>query len=317
MFKTVLITGGAGAIGSNLAKALLDKAMKIIIIDDMDSGYEYLLPDNRKISLIKKSILNESALCEAFDASIDIVFHLAANFANQNSIDNPEKDLLVNGMGTLKLLEKAKMYKVNKFIFASSSCVYGNVEGEMYEDTTNFRLDTPYAITKLLGEKYVNFFHEYHKLNTSILRIFNSFGPGENPGKYRNVIPNFFKKAMSGEPLIITGDGQETRDFNWVENTTQGFLLAAEKKEAIGEIFNIGSGKETKIIDIAEHINNITGNISKIEFIDRRDWDAVINRKANISKAKNLLGYKPINDLEKHLKLTHEWLKLNKELNVY
>lgn len=317
MFKTVLITGGAGAIGSNLAKSLLDKAMKIIIIDDMDSGYEYLIPDNPKISLIKKSILDESSLIEAFETNIDIVFHLAANFANQNSIDNPQKDLLVNGMGTLKLLEKAKMYNVNKFIFASSSCVYGNVDGEIHENITDFKLDTPYAITKLLGEKYVNFFHEYHKLNTSILRIFNSFGPGENPGKYRNVIPNFFKKAMSNKPLVITGNGQETRDFNWVKNTTQGFILAAEKKEAIGETFNIGSGKETKIIEIAECINNITGNVSKIEFKDRRDWDIVINRKANISKAENLLNYKPINDLEKHLKLTYDWLKLNKDLNVY
>ena len=150
MFKTVLITGGAGAIGSNLAKSLLDKAMKIIIIDDMDSGYEYLIPDNPKISLIKKSILDESSLIEAFETNIDIVFHLAANFANQNSIDNPQKDLLVNGMGTLKLLEKAKMYNVNKFIFASSSCVYGNVDGEIHENITDFKLDTPYAITKLL-----------------------------------------------------------------------------------------------------------------------------------------------------------------------
>ena len=311
MFETILITGGAGAIGGNLIKALLNKALKIIVIDDMDSGYEYLVPNDPKIVFIKKSILDESALSEAFENNIDVVFHLAANFANQNSIDNPEKDLLVNGMGTLKVLEKAKKNKVNKFIFASSSCVYGNIQGEISENTTDFKLDTPYAITKLLGEKYVNFFYEYHKLNTSILRIFNSFGPGENPGKYRNVIPNFFAKAMKNESLFMTGTGQETRDFNWVENTIQGFLLAAEKKESIGETFNIGSGQETKIIDIAERINSITGNRSKIEFKDRRDWDGVISRKANISKARKILGYNPKIDLEKHLKLTYKWLKEN------
>jgi len=311
MFETVLVTGGAGAIGTNLVGELLSKTKKIIIIDDMDSGYEDLIPKDAKIELIKKSILDETALNGIFKNRIDVVFHLAANFANENSIEHPKKDLLVNGMGTLKLLEQAHRHKVDRFVYASSSCVYGNVEGSVSEATKDFKLDTPYAITKLIGEYYVNFFQGHYALNTVILRIFNSFGAGERPGKYRNVIPNFFTKAMKGQPLIITGTGQETRDFNWVNNTVQGILLAAQKKEAIGETFNVASGEATQIIKIAELINKITNNTARVELTTRRDWDKVINRKADISKIKRMLGYNPEIDLEKHLKLTYDWLKKN------
>lgn len=305
----VLVTGGAGAIGTNLVKALLQKGERIIVMDNLDSGYEELLPKHPKVDLVKKSITDDNALDAIFRKDrIKVVYHLAANFANENSIDHPEKDLLVNGMGTLKLLIKAQRHCVERFVYSSSSCVYGNIKSSVREDA-KLQLDTPYAITKLLGERYVNFFNRHYNLPTAILRIFNSFGPGEKPGKYRNVIPNFIAAAIKGEPLRITGTGRETRDFNWAGNTVQGIMLAEEKEEAIGQTFNIGSGTATQIIKVAELINSITGNEAGIQSSQRRKWDKVLHRRADITKAKKILGYKPETDLPKHLKLTYEWLR--------
>lgn len=307
----VLVTGGAGAIGSNLVKALLQKGERIIVLDNLDSGYADLVPRHPKAVLVKKSILDDKALDSIFNRNkIAVVYHLAANFANENSVDHPEKDLLVNGLGTLKLLERARKHNVTRFVYASSSCVYGNIKGSAREGA-RLQLDTPYAMTKLLGEQYTNFFHEHYGLPAAILRIFNSFGPGEKPGRYRNAIPNFFAAAMKGKPLQITGTGKETRDFNWIGNTVQGLMLAAEKEEAIGETFNIGSGKATEIIKVAGLINSITGNKAGMQFSQRRKWDKVLHRKADVSKAKKILGYKPEIDLPKHLKLAYEWLREN------
>lgn len=305
----VLVTGGAGAIGSNLVRALIMKGKKVVVIDNLDSGYEDLMPKHGRARLVKESILNDKAIDDVFKKDrIESVFHLAANFANENSIDHPEKDLLTNGLGTLRLLTASQKHGAKRFVYASSSCVYGNVSGPVRENA-KLQLDTPYAVTKLLGEHYTSFFHEYYGLPTAVLRIFNSFGPGERPGRYRNVIPNFFAAAMKGRPLQITGTGKETRDFNWVGNTVQGLLLAAEKEKAIGETFNIGSGAATQVIKVAELINSITGNKAGITFAERRKWDKVMHRKADITKAKRLLGYKPETGLQKHLKLTYEWLR--------
>jgi UDP-glucose 4-epimerase len=305
--NTVLVTGGAGAIGSTLVKALLPKAREIIVIDNLDSGHKELMPKDRKIRFVQKSITDDYALENIFSRKIGTVFHLAANFANQNSIDHPEKDLLVNGLGTLKLLKQCAKHK-SRFVYASSSCVYGNISGTAKEDS-KIELETPYAITKLLGEQYTNFFHQYYGLETSIVRIFNSFGPGEMPGKYRNVIPNFFQAAIAGKPLVITGTGLETRDFNWVGNTTNGLMLAAEKKQAIGQTFNIASGESTQIIKLAQLINQISGNKAGIIFKERRAWDHIANRKADITKARKALGYTPEISLREHLEATYQWLK--------
>jgi len=309
--KNILITGGAGAIGSNLLKRLVGSCQKLIVIDDLSSGYLANLPHSDKVIFIKESILSEKALEQAFSHNIDIVFHLAAHFANQNSVDHPEEDLLINGLGTLKILEFAQKFNVKKFVYTSSSCVYGNKQGIMNEEYSEYRLDTPYAITKLLGERYTTFFHEHYGLNTVILRYFNSYGPGEFPGKYRNVIPNFLWLALNGRPLPITGTGEETRDFNYVENVIERTLLAGKEDKAVGEIINIGSGREVKIIDLAEAINNLTENKAGVEFIKKRIWDMVAKRRASTEKAEAILGPESPVNLEAGLAKTLDWLKGN------
>lgn len=305
---TILITGGAGAIGSNLSKNLLDDGFKVVIIDDLSSGYLSNL--DSRVSFFNSSILNNIFLKDVFSKyNFSHVFHLAAFFANQNSVENPQQDLMVNGIGIINLLELCKNNNVNKFIYVSSSCVYGDMQGAKESDLLLGDFDTPYAITKLLGEYYCKFFSQFHGLNTVIARLFNSYGPGEKPGKYRNVIPNFFQKAMNGESLVITGTGAETRCFNFVDDTVRGLKLLAFEETLPGEIFNIGNEKSISIKELALMINSITNNPKSLEFTFLRKWDHVLHRKANVEKIKDRFSYTPKIDLKEGLLLTYEWLK--------
>ena len=197
--KNILITGGAGCIGSNLTKALIEaEATRIIILDDLSAAEKWNIPIAPNVVFVQGSVLDEEVLKRAFSARLDFVFHLAAHFANQNSVDNPETDLMVNGLGTQKVLQYSHLTGVGKFIFASSGCsVYGSQAPlPLKEDFVSLHLDTPYQITKLLGELYCNFFYNHYGLPITIARYFNVYGPGEIAGAYRNVIPNFIYWAL-------------------------------------------------------------------------------------------------------------------------
>jgi len=314
--KRILITGGAGCIGSNLTKTLLKaEPEKIIIIDDLSASFEWNIPKHPKVIFIKGSILDEEKMKRAFSYKPHYVFHLAAHFANQNSVDHPETDLLVNALGTLKTLEYANLVKVEKFVFASSGCsVYGSQAPlPLKEDFVSLHLDTPYQINKLVGELYCNYFHDYYKLPVAIARYFNVYGPGEVPGKYRNVIPNFIWWAMNGQPLPITGTGEETRDFTYVDDIVDGTLRMGVIEEAVGEAINLASETETRIIDLATWINELTGNKAGIIFKPRRDWDKAVRRRASIEKAKRILGYEPKTDIRDGLKRVYEWILENRD----
>jgi len=312
--KKILITGGAGCIGSNLAAALIKaEADKIYILDDLSAAEEWNIPQSPAVIFVKGSILDEEILKRVFLQKLDYVFHLAAHFANQNSVDNPETDLLVNGLGTLKILEYSRLAGVSRVVFASSGCsVYGSQAPlPLKEDYISLRLDTPYQITKLLGELYCYFFHNYYGLPVAIARYFNVYGPGEIPGKYRNVIPNFIWWALHKRPLPITGTGEETRDFTFVEDIVDGTLRLGVFPEAIGDAFNLASEQETRIIDVARMVNELTGNDSGIEFVARRDWDKITRRKASIEKARNVLGYEPKTKIGDGIIRAYEWVKQN------
>ena len=312
--KVVLVTGGAGCIGSNLCKKLSElDAKNVIILDDLSSAYEWNVPKLKNIKFINGSILDDEMLKRVFKEKPDYVFHLAAHFANQNSVDNPETDLMVNGIGTLKVLQYANLTGVKRFVYSSSGCgVYG-LDSKMpfEEQDISIKLHTPYQVTKLLGELYTNYFYNLYDLPIVNARFFNVFGPGEVPGVYRNVIPNFLYWSMNGQALPITGDGTETRDWTYVDDIINGLLAMGTKEEAVGEAINLGSGKDHRVIDMANMVNELTGNEAGITYTKRRNWDVKKKLLSSIEKAKKLINYEPEVDFKKGLKNTHQWFKEN------
>jgi UDP-glucose 4-epimerase len=314
--KTVLITGGAGCIGSNLARALIEaQAARIIVLDDLSAAYEWNIPKSERVLFVKGNVLDDEMLKRVFKDKPDYVFHLAAHFANQNSVDNPETDLMVNGMGTLKVLEHAHIASVKRFVYSSSGCgVYGLKSRIPFEEPDiSISLHTPYQVTKLLGELYTNYFHNLYGLPTVNARFFNVYGPGEVPGKYRNVIPNFFYWAMNGQALPITGDGTETRDWTYVDDIIKGLLAMGIREEAVGEAINLGSSTEHQVIELANMVNSLTNNEAGINYVSRRNWDVKTHLRSSIDKARKLLDYQPQTKFEDGLKKVHGWFVENWE----
>lgn len=313
--KTILVTGGAGAIGSNLVRALAELQAKVIIVDDLSSAERWYVPSLPGILFVEGDILDEVKLKRVFFERPQMVFHLAAFFANQNSVDHPERDLMVNGLGTLRMLEYSVLTGVDRFVYASSgACVYGKESPlPLSEQFVSMHQNTPYQVTKMLGELYCNFFYNHYGLKVVKPRFFNSYGPGELPGQYRNVIPNFIYWSMKGLPLPITGTGEETRDFTYVGDIVDGLLRVGAMDSAIAQEFNLASGKETRILDLAQMINTLTDNRAGICFSPRRKWDTKTRRLAAIDKARTLIGYEPKTSFQVGLARTVEWFRDNWE----
>jgi nucleoside-diphosphate-sugar epimerase len=313
--KTILVTGGAGAIGSNLVRALAEAgAAKVVILDDLSASYEWSIPNLPNVLFVKGSITNDIDLKRVFHEKPDYIFHLAAFFANQNSVDFPEKDLLVSQLGTVKMLEYAVLQgNLKRFVYAGSGCaIYGAAAPlPLKEEFMSMHLTTPYQISKMAGELYCNFYWHHYGLPIVKTRFFNSYGPGEVPGQYRNVIPNFIYWAMKGQPLPITGDGKMTRDFTYVEDIVDALLRAGIAEAAIGAEMNIASAREIEIVEMAEMVNKLTGNTAGLLYTDRRKWDTKSRLLASVDRARELLGYDPNTTFEDGLRTTIQWFKDN------
>lgn len=313
--EVILVTGGAGAIGSNLCHALANVgAKKVIILDDLSASYKWLIPNLQNVLFINGSITNDADLKRVFNENPTYIFHLAAFFANQNSVDYPEKDLLVSQLGTIKLLEYAALQsKVKRFVYAGSGCaIYGaQAPLPLREEFMSMHLTTPYQISKMAGELYCNFYWHHYGLPIVKTRFFNSYGPGEIPGQYRNVIPNFIYWAMRGQPLPITGDGKMTRDFTYVMDIVDAVLLSGLSEKAIGLEMNIASAREIEIVEMAEMINKLTGNKAGLLHTERRKWDTKSRLLASVDRAQDILGYSPKFSFEDGLRLTIKWFESN------
>jgi nucleoside-diphosphate-sugar epimerase len=265
---------------------------------------------------VKGDVRNDRDLKRVFGESPTMVFHLAAFFANQNSLDYPEESAEVDVLGLMKLLGYSRLASVERFVYASSGCaIYGSYpEMPLREDFISMHLTTPYQINKMTGEMYCNLYHYMYGLQTVNCRFFNSYGPGEAPGQYRNVIPNFVYWAMKGLPLPITGNGEETRDFTNVLDLVQGLLKAGAYESAVGQNFNLAAGREIPIIELAELINRVVGNDAGVVFKERRKWDTKPRLLASIDKAQELIGYTPLIDFESGLLKNVEWFRTNWDL---
>jgi nucleoside-diphosphate-sugar epimerase len=315
--QIILVTGGAGAIGSNLSRSLAEAgAAKVIILDDLSASYKWNIPNLPNVLFVEGSITNDIDLKRVFHEKPTYIFHLAAFFANQNSVDYPEKDLLVSQLGTIKMLEHAVLQGgVKRFVYAGSGCaIYGaQAPLPLKEEFISMHLSTPYQISKMAGELYCNFYWHHYGLPIVKTRFFNSYGPGEVPGQYRNVIPNFIYWAMKGQPLPITGEGKMTRDFTYVMDIVDALLRAGWSEKAIGEEMNIASAHEIEIVQLAETINILTDNKAGLTYMDRRKWDTKSRLLASIDKAKDLLGYDPLTTFEDGLEQTIQWFRENWE----
>ncbi|MGI9604745.1 MAG: NAD-dependent epimerase/dehydratase family protein [Acidimicrobiales bacterium] len=312
--KRVVVTGGAGAIGRNLTATLAALgAESVIVLDDLSSAEPWNLPEERNVLFVEGSVTDDAALKRVFSEKPHIVFHLAAFFANQRSVDYPERDLEVNGMGTLRLLQMASLCGIDRFVYASSGCsVYGDAAPlPLVEEFMSLHLTSPYQITKVLGEYYANFYRHHHELPIAIARLFNSYGPGEIPGQYRNVIPNFVYWAMQGRPLPLTGNPHATRDFTFVGDIVDGLLRIGFDQNAIGEAMNIASGRETRISDLADMVNELTGNEAGVVKAAPRRWDTKDRLLASTELARDLVGYQPQTDFASGLRQTYDWFTTN------
>jgi|TARA_B100001971_G_C18237784_1_gene568586 nucleoside-diphosphate-sugar epimerase len=323
--KTILVTGGAGAIGSNLVIALsklVGEEGMIIVLDNLSAikGDEPIdFPPLSNMMFVKGDVRSDIDLKRVFREKPTIIYHLAAFFANQNSVDYPENSADVDIQGMIKLLDLAQFTGVDRFIYASSGCaIYGSY-GKMplKEDFISMHLTTPYQINKMAGEMYSNFYYHHYGLKTVNCRFFNSFGPGEVPGQYRNVIPNFIYWSMLEKSLPLTGTGDETRDFTYVLDLVQGLIKAAYYEDAIGQAFNLASGKEIKIKDMISMVNAATENKTLITEYPPRKWDTKKRLLASIELAGKLIDYKPLIGFEDGLKANVDWFKTNWEKIQY
>ncbi|WP_333655809.1 NAD-dependent epimerase/dehydratase family protein [Dissulfurispira sp.] len=317
--RTILVTGGAGAIGSNLIIALsslVGSNGKILVLDNLSSiktKDPWNVTPLPNIMFVFGDVRSDIDLKRVFKEEPSIIFHLAAFFANQKSVDYPETSAEVDVIGQIRLLEYAKIAKIDRFVYASSGCaIYGSYpELPLKEEFISMHLTTPYQINKMTGEMYCNFYHHHYGLPIVNCRFFNSYGPGEVPGQYRNVIPNFIYWAMKGIGLPITGTGDETRDFTYMLDLVQGLIKAGYYQNAVGENFNIASGKEIPIIELAKLVNDATSNKAGLIFRERRRWDTKPRLLASIDKARELIGYEPIVNFEEGFQTNIEWFRDN------
>lgn len=307
--KKIIITGGAGFIGSNLAIKLVELGHDVIVFDNLVIGkLENLQSIKNKIKFIKGDIVKEcNNLLPVLKEGVDVIYHLAASFANELSIKQPIKDAKINTQGTINILELANKMNVKHVIYASSSSCYGAGQIPFKED--NIMLpSTPYAISKLAGEQYTIVYNKVYELPVTVLRYFNVYGRYDYPGKFRNVIPNFFNKALNKEELIITGKNS-ARDFTYIIDAVEMTIRAMTKKRARGEIINVSKGEETNLIKIANIINKLTGNNEPIKITGARNWDNIPRRLASTKKAEDILEYKAKIPIEEGLERTYEWFK--------
>jgi UDP-glucose 4-epimerase len=305
----VVVTGGAGFIGSNLAEELAARGYRVVILDNLSTGkmvnLENLLA-SRQVEVVEGSITNLSLLEKVF-TNAEYIFHQAAIPSVPRSIKNPMASHNTNITGTLKVLLAARDKGVKKVVFASSSSIYGDTPTLPKVEDMTPNPQSPYAVMKLAGEQYCQVFHQIYGLKTICLRYFNVYGERQDPGSpYAAVIPLFVTRALAGKPPVIFGDGNQSRDFTFVKDVVRANILAAESK--VTGVFNIGSSKRVTINQLAQLAIQLSGHdMLKAIYKDARPGD-VLHSLADITLA-GTFGYRPEYDLEEGLKEVVKYIK--------
>ena len=304
-----LVTGGAGFIGHNLVRFLLDEGHHVRVLDNFSTGKrENLGPFLSKIELIEGDLRSYHTVHEATQ-DIEVIFHQGALPSVPRSINDPITTNQVCVEGTLNILDSAKSNDVRRVIYASSSSIYGeNPALPKQEDMTPMPI-SPYAVAKLAGEKYCQVFSRTYGLETVGLRYFNVFGLGQDPkSQYAAVMPLFITAFLDGSRITINGDGQQSRDFTFVENVIQANLKAAVAPKATGEVFNVACGNSTSLNQVIDHLRTITEVDTEVVHGPDRAGD-IKHSLASIDKARELMGYNPAVSVESGLRMSVEWYR--------
>jgi len=309
---TTIVTGGAGFIGSHIAKRLVKDKHKVIIIDNLCEGsLENIKEIKDKVEFYKKDILDLNFLKKIFK-NVDYIFHEAALRSVLRSVEKPLPTNKVNIEGTLNVLMAAKENKVKRVIFASSSSVYGEQTADLLKEDLRPDPLSPYALSKLAGEIYLKQFYNLYNLDTISLRYFNVFGPGQDPeSDYAAVIPIFITKMLNNKRPTIHWDGEQSRDFTYIDNVVEANIQAMKAKKTKGEVVNVADNKTVSINKLYQTINQILEKDIKPKKAPKRAGD-IRRTKGSNKKAKKLLNYKTKVSFEKGKEKTINWYKLNK-----
>ncbi|RME02612.1 MAG: SDR family oxidoreductase [Planctomycetota bacterium] len=305
-----LITGGGGFIGSHLVYALVERGERVRVVDDFSTGRRENLVDIwDRIELMEGDICEEELAREACEG-VEIIFHQAAIPSVPRSLERPMETHRVNALGTLNLLEQARRLGVRRFIYASSSSVYGDDPVlPKVESLTPLPL-SPYAVQKLTGEYYCRLYHRIYSLETVCLRYFNVFGPRQRPDSpYAAVIPRFIQRMMDREAPMIYGDGEQTRDFTYVENVVEANLKAAEAPSgAMGRVYNVATGRRVSLNELVSYLNRMMGTDIRPKYCPARLGD-VEHSLADLSLIREWIGYQPKVFWKEGLQKTLDWMQ--------
>ncbi|MFH0859842.1 MAG: SDR family oxidoreductase [Candidatus Altiarchaeota archaeon] len=305
----VLVTGGAGFIGSNIVGRLLDEGQDVRVLDDLSTGKAENLREHReKVRLIRGSINDKKTLENALE-DVEYVLHQAAIPSVARSVRDPIRSNEANLTGTLNVLVGARDSGVRRVVYASSSSVYGDTPTLPKSEDMAPNPISPYAVSKLGGEHYCRVFSRIYGLETVSLRYFNVFGPKQDPtSEYAAVIPKFITTILNGDGPRVYGDGEQTRDFTYVGNVVNANLLSMKAKKTSGEAVNIGCGEKYSVNSLIDRINHIIGSDVKAAHMKPREGD-IRDSLADIRRAEKLIGYTPEIAFDEGLKRTVEWFR--------
>ena len=304
-----LVTGGAGFIGSNTVDELVRRGHSVVVLDDLSSGREDNLAEVRnKITFIKGSITDIEVVRKAMHEA-EYVLHLGARTSVPRSVKDPIETNKINIDGTLNVLVAAKELKVKRVVFAASSSAYGETPTLPKVETMQPQPISPYGVTKFVGELYGQTFGRCYGLENVALRYFNIFGPRQDPSSpYSGVLAKFCTAFLEDTPPVVFGDGEQTRDFTYVDNAVQANLLACEAPNVSGKVFNVGVGGRVSLNEVLRELGKITGKTLEAKYEPPREGD-IRDSQADISQAREFLGYSPQVSFEEGLARTFEWYR--------